>query len=458
MLVRFAVQNFLSFKDSTEFSMAAGKIVRHSNHLIVHNNQRILKGAFLFGANAGGKSNFIRAIDFARNIIVKGLDAVNCDKKYFRIEEDYRTKPGVFQFDFISNGHSYSYGFAISYLDESIEEEWLYQTDEKELCVFFRHPSEDGRTTIVETDLCFDNEEQKQRFRVFSESIGNPKMRKILFLTDVDIRSPDEPEYQAFRDVLNWFRYLMIIFPFSRSGSVYQLLDNTAERGQFSKLLNYFDTGIEAVSKKESNFDQLFCEIPDKSRENLKLNIAKHLQNAGHKGKTVMRFDDELVEVQYRDGNLYANAIVSNHGNDKDLFDYADESDGTRRLFDLIPVYQAAMENRVILIDEIDRSLHSKVTQEFIRYFYDLTDGVATQIIATSQDLSIMDLDFLRQDEIWFIERQADHSSKLYSLNKYKARFDKKVEKDYLLGRYGATPIFRQFSLMESEEEGELNE
>lgn len=143
----------------------------------------------------------------------------------------------------------------------------------------------------------------------------------------------------------------------------------------------------------------------------------------------MVQLDDALVEVQYQNGNLYANAIVSDHENDKDLFDYADESDGTRRLFALIPVYQAAMENRVILIDEIDRSLHSKVTQEFIRYFYDLTDGVATQMIATSKDLNIMDLDLLRQNEIWFIKRQADHSSKLYSLNKYKARFDKKVEK-----------------------------
>lgn len=448
----------MSFKDLTEFSMAAGKIVRHSNHLIVHNNQRILKGAFLFGANAGGKSNFIRAIDFARKIIIEGLDAVNCDKKYFRIDEDYRTKPGVFQFDFISNGHIYSYGFAISYLEQSIEEEWLYQTDKKELCVFLRHPSENGRTTVVETDLRFEKEEQKQRFRVFSESIGNPKMKKILFLTDVDIHSPDEPEYQAFRDVLNWFRCLVTIFPFSRSGSVYRLLGNTDQRGRFLKLLNYFDTGIDAVSKKEFDFNKLFCEIPDDQRKTMRTDIEKLLQKEENNGKILVQLDDALVEVQYRDDNLYASAIVSNHGNDKDFFDYKDESDGTRRLFDLIAVYQAALENRVILIDEIDRSLHSKATQEFIRYFYDLTDGIATQIIATSQDLSIMDSDFLRQDEIWFMERQANHSSKLYSLNKYKARFDKKIEKDYLLGRYGATPIFRQFSLMEREEKGELNE
>ena len=68
-------------------------------------------------------------------------------------------------------------------------------------------------------------------------------------------------------------------------------------------------------------------------------------------------------------------------------------------------------------------------------------------IIVTTHDSNIMNLDFVRQDEVWFIERQKDHSSKLYSLNKFMARFDKKVEKDYLLGRYGAIPIFRQVAL-----------
>ena len=76
--------------------------------------------------------------------------------------------------------------------------------------------------------------------------------------------------------------------------------------------------------------------------------------------------------------------------------------------------------------------------------------------IVTTHDSNIMDLDFVRQDEIWFIERQKDHSSKLYSLNKFRARFDKKIEKDYLLGRYGAIPIFRQVALeSDAMEEGE---
>jgi AAA15 family ATPase/GTPase len=116
-------------------------------------------------------------------------------------------------------------------------------------------------------------------------------------------------------------------------------------------------------------------------------------------------------------------------------------------LFDLIPLFQKLLLNAVVLIDEVDRSLHTKAVQEFINYFYSLTEQNASQLIVTTHDSNIMNLDFVRQDEVWFIERQKDHSSKLYSLNKFMARFDKKVEKDYLLGRYGAIPIFRQVAL-----------
>ena len=144
---------------------------------------------------------------------------------------------------------------------------------------------------------------------------------------------------------------------------------------------------------------------------------------------------------------MVAFEVVSDHGNSDDLFEYNDESDGTQRLFDLIPVYQKSVENHVIFIDELDRSLHTKAVQEFIKYFYNISIGIPSQLIVTTHDSNIMDLDFIRQDEIWFVERNKSQSSSIYSLNKFKARFDKKVEKEYLLGRYGAIPIFKQLEL-----------
>lgn len=449
MLIRFAVENFLSFRDMTEFNMSAGKVIKHGDHVAIQRGKRILKGSFLFGANAAGKSNLVYAIDFASDIITKGLNNVSCDKKYFRIDPAYKVKPGVFQFDISSNGHFYSYGFAISYPTATVEEEWLYQIDDTEICVFLRHKSEDGQSVAVDSDIPFSGE----RFKIYSEDIATPKMNQTLFLSDIVLRSPDdEPEYQAFRDVVDWFNKLIVIFPHSTYGGIMRLLDDDNRRTQLSGLLEHFDTGIISVSKQEGDIEKIFSGFPGKSFEAFKARLIEDLKDKEENMRDLVSYDDSLVEVRYSDGSLHASRVSTNHGNENDLFEFSDESDGTRRLFDLIPIFQAVLRGQTIIVDELDRSLHTKATQEFIRYFYEITAGVSAQLIVTTQDSNIMDLDFVRQDEIWFVERQADHSSKLYSLNQFKARFDKKVEKDYLLGRYGAIPVFKQFPSMDPDD------
>lgn len=458
MLIRFAVENFLSFKEMTTFSMVAGKITRHSNHVIICNNKRVLKSAFIFGANASGKTNLFRAIDFARDIIIEGLENTNCDKKYFRIDSSYKNSPGIFQFDIFTNGHFYSYGFALSYIEQSIEEEWLYCLDNnKDFCVFLRSKDINNDSFQFSSDIRFNSKPQQDRFAVYSSDISTSKMKKTLFLSDIVLRSPDdEPDYQPFRDVMEWFKRLIIIFPESKFGGITGLLDNDDERTRLETLLNYFDTGIQSVSKIEVEFDKAFSFFPEKLVDKLKIDFGKTLTEDG-RGALVQR-DSSLVEVKQRGGTLLAYEVVSNHGNQNDLFEYSDESDGTQRLFDLIPIYQKVSKNCVILIDELDRSLHTKAVQEFINYFYHISEQSFSQLIVTTHDSNIMDLDYVRQDEIWFIERQKDHSSKIYSLNKFRSRFDKKVEKEYLLGRYGALPIFDQVSLYTSiSEDGEID-
>lgn len=448
MLIRFSVENFLSFKELTEFSMVAGKMTRHRGHIAICNNKRLLKGAFIFGANASGKTNLIRAIAFARNIVLNGIENTNCDKKYFRIDGNCKNRPGVFQFDIFSQGHFYSYGFAISYTTASLEEEWLYQIDdpEKEFCVFLRSRNENDDSFTISSDIIFSDYRQKTRFSVYTDDISSSKMKQTLFLSDIVMRSPeDSSEYQPFRDVINWFEKLVVVFPDSKYGGITQLLDNNNEKTRLETLLSYFDTGIISVSKKEMEFDKIFSMLPDSVIDSIKVDIAKELKE--NEQSAFVQHNDSLVEIKNVGGSLVTYEVVSNHGNDSDLFEYSDESDGTQRLFDLIPLFQKLVLNCVVLIDELDRSLHTKAAQEFINYFYSLTEGDASQLIVTTHDSNIMDLDFVRQDEIWFIERQSDHSSRIYSLNKYKARFDKKVEKDYLLGRYGAIPIFRQVVL-----------
>lgn len=446
MLIRFAVENFLSFKEMTEFHMTAGKVTRHKNHIALCNGKRILKGAFVFGANAGGKTNLIRAIDFAKSVIEDGLDNTNCDKKYFRIDNTCKTKPSVFQFDIFSNGHFYSYGFAISLINKSIDEEWLYLIDDQEECIFLRTKEENDGTCQVYSDLKFSSAKSEARFDFYSDDICNPKMAQTLFLSDVAMRSPDdETEYQPFRDVIEWFAQLTIIFPNSQYGGISRLLADPVERSRLESLLNYFDTGIDKIEQKEIAFEKAFYDVPDHILEKLKTDMEKRLK--GNNISATVDGANSHFQVNYRDGELVASRVLTNHGNDDDLFDYTDESDGTQRLFDLIPIYECVVQNKVIIVDELDRSLHTKAVQEFINHFYSFAENHYSQLIATTHDSNIMDLNHVRQDEIWFIERQSDHSSKVYSLNQFNARFDKRIEKDYLIGRYGGIPVFKQLAL-----------
>ena len=450
MLVRFSVENYRSFNERQVFSMAAGKHTRHKKHLALVNGKRLLKGSVLFGANAAGKSNLIRAISFGRDIVYDGVSAGQTFNRNFRIDNKSISRPGIFQYDFVSNKHFYSYGFAISYLNSTIVSEWLYLVDDgKEIAIFER--DEKGEIT---TDIKFKSKESKQRFYIYSEDVARNKT----FLNEIVSHKLREIEdFLPFFDTMDWFKSLIIIFPQTKINDFRQFLMNDSIES-LGKLLNYFDTGIEAVHGEEKSMDDILSFLPN----DVKSEVISDIQNAFSRGSDSKQpFSVEITIAGRRisfsknkDGNITAAQLMMNHGNDNDLFELADESDGTRRLFDLIPLYKKGKQNYVILVDELDRSFHTKLTIEFIEKFFEKTEGIATQLIVTLHDSNVMNLNLLRQDEIWFVERRADHSTEIYSLNKFNERFDHSVAKDYLLGRYGSVPNFG----VDFEEEGESDE
>jgi uncharacterized protein len=441
MLLRFSIENFLSFNQKEQFSMSPGKLQRHKNHTINYGKRNVLKASYVYGANASGKSNLIRAISFAKDIIRTGIENVDLSKKHFRIQPENYHKPSIFQFELIIKDTVYSYGFAISFSEHEILDEWLYEINESsEKCIFSRETN-DGSTQI-ESQLNLKGSD-KDSFNVYIKDIK--RMKKSLFLSEIAKKGIDDTNaFLVFNEVYDWFSKLLIIFPNSKYRSLNKIASNEEMRSEFTKYLNYFDTGIEGVLESELDFDKALSELDDETRLKLKNRLSNDLNNneiIGIRGGNLM-----LYLNKNNTGEIIAKKMVLSHGNPLDLFDYTDESDGTKRLFDLIPLFFGKLDDTVILIDEIDRSLHTRLTSEFIDLFYKLSENNRSQLIVTTHDASLMDLDKIRQDEIWFIERRKDHSSCLYSLDKFKARYDKKVEKDYLIGRYGAVPVFNSFS------------
>ena len=126
-------------------------------------------------------------------------------------------------------------------------------------------------------------------------------MKQTLFLRDIAMRSPeDSPEYQPFRDVMKWFERLVVVFPNSKYGRITQLLENDNEKTRLENLLNYFDTGIISVSKKEVEFDKAFSMLPNEVIDSLKTDIAKNLEESGQ--NAFVQQDASLIEIKNVNG------------------------------------------------------------------------------------------------------------------------------------------------------------
>lgn len=458
MLVGFSVSNYKSFKEGQKISFEASKITRHKAHVAFNQKKRILKSGLIFGANAGGKSNLVKAIRFSREIILNGLDKVNLSKSHFRIDPDMYKQPGIFEYRIVVGESEYSYGIAISYSDKTILSEWLIRIDNlgKEIYLFNREVDENN-ISHAESEIEYSSMDEKYKMNFylegFSEDMSEAYKRKSI-LSDIALRANEKTGiFAEIRKVYEWFENIIILFPNSKYNGLNEVAADRSKKLFFSSIMGYFDTGIESVEgeSQQMDFDKVLNSIPREDAEKIKIDIS----NAANEHPIMFKIDEQVFELRKdENGNIVYNKLLLNHGNAEDMFDYNDESDGTKRLFDLIPLFYENRKVSLILIDEIDRSLHTNLTRKFLELFYEVVAEKECQIIATTHDSNLLDLELLRQDEIWFVERQEDHSSKVFSLNRFKERFDKKIDKEYLIGRYGAIPVFDDnFTLEEIYEE-----
>lgn len=439
MLIRFNVANFLSFNKQVEFALIANQERRLPTHYIKGDGLNILKSAVVYGANASGKSNLVKAIDFSRRLIVNGLESLNPINCHFRLEEDNVKIPSIFNFEVAIKNKYYSYGFAVILNKPQIIEEWLFEIGkEKQKKIFERVLNEKGEHEIS-FGLKLENSEKK-RFEVYQQDFKNSNT--LLFLSEMNRKNMDNlSEGFVFQEVYNWFKdKLTVLFPDSRFKGL-NFVGSDEEMAQtFNNFLDVFQTGISSITSKEISLDNF--DIPDPIKKDISKRAEKTKQ-------LIFQINGEAFSLKKDDRDEFKIIKIGlNHLNEKMeivVFDMEDESDGTRRLFDFIPaLHQLANSESVFVIDELDRSLHSKLTLTLFELFQELSLKNRSQLIATTHEALLLDLDLFRKDEIWFVEKN-NNESRLYSLNEFKIRNDKIINKDYLLGRYGAIPIFKSF-------------
>jgi AAA15 family ATPase/GTPase len=445
MLIRYSVENFLSFNARTEISMLPGKSRLHSNHLIKAKSRTdigLLKAAVIYGANASGKSNLAKAIHFTRKFILGGTstESKKIEFRGFRLDKQAKEKPSRIEIELKHKEKNYAYGFVFDEL--MVHEEWLFEINKVSEKVIFERKIINKKTIYNFKGIQFANGKEEQFFHFTAEGTR----RNQLFLTECRVRNVKD-NVTNIGDILNvidWFQNsLKVVFPDSRFGGLeFELKENQTLSRIFHDFLDYFNTGIKGIELVDVDFDNV-TDIPDEVKKGI-------LSDISESTKAIIASPEQNITYALskdKAGKLKVFKMMTSHSvkgsNKPEYFEVSDESDGTQRIIDFIPVIMDLMKSdNVFVIDEIDRSLHPNLTYDFIDLFLSKSENICSQLIFTTHESSLMNQKIIRKDEIWFIVKDKNGASSLYSLEEFKIRFDKEIRRDYLLGRYKAVPVF----------------
>lgn len=441
MLIRFRVENFLSFEKQVELSLIPGSVRSHENHIARGTGKTeidVLRAALIYGANAAGKSNLVRAIDFAKVFILEGTRPnQHINVSPFRLSFLNGIQPSKFEFDIkVSDNSSYSYGFSLD--EQCVHEEWLYEIKKTTQTLLFERKTPPGE----ETKVVFSKKlTRSKKQRDFLEFVGIGTRPNQLFLTECAERN-----VKQFEEVYNWFREkLTVIFPNSHAVGVPGITEfgsiKVAE-GTLVNLLHRFDTGICGMGYQDISSEELFpTEVLDDIKKDLKKGEKVAILSPDNIRYVVEYNDEEPSKLKIKRMDL------KHKGKNGEEFFLDQESDGTTRLLDFIPMLEEKENNdyKVYIVDELERSLHPIITYELIQNFLALQGN--NQLIATTHESSLLNFELLRRDEIWFVEKDVEGASHLYSLEEFTPRYDRDIEKGYLMGRFGGIPVVGKIEL-----------
>lgn len=451
MLKRFNVKNVYSFSErddgrSEEFSMIAGKVRSKKDHIYDDGKLKLLKFAAIYGANASGKSNLVKAMDLMRRIVLGGLPEGHTEK-YCKVDPENKNKPSYFEIEIMLGDKYYAYGFEVILSQSRFVSEWLVELNsdntEKEL---FTRDIEAGKYSFS-GDL--NRKGLKERLEVYADDIADNS--SVLFLSIMNENKKNVyykyKSATALNDVYAWIRdSLAIIYP-DQPLSMYEYLSKTEQTEEICKLISAFGTGITDFKIVDIDIDRILKGVSLKSQKEILRRLEEQqaiIRSSGNVKSINMAMrsrESFFIITISRDEDIKCSTIEFSHGKKGALFALNEESDGTVRILDLLEILIAG-EGKTYVIDELDRCLHPMLSYKFVETFFRLAEKKNIQLIVTTHESRLMDFDLLRRDEIWFVNKNVNGESDIYSLEEYNARFDQKIDKAYMDGRYGGVPIF----------------
>ena len=452
MLIRFNVRNFLSFSSredggTEEFSMIAGKVRGKKDHLYDDGKLKLLKFAAVYGANAAGKSNLVKAMDFMRQVIVFGLPDGHTDK-YCKVSPENVNVPSYFEMEVLLGGKYYSYGFEVILSQSKFISEWLIElrSDNSEKVLFTR----DIIAGVYEFggELA-NNKGLKDKLDVYADDIRGDSTVLLLSVMNQNKKNLYESYKEAgiLKDVFSWMQDSLDINYPDQPISDYSYLARTDKVKEVCRMISAFGTGITDFKLVNVPVEKVLHGFPRTVQEKIMSEIEQKQvevrNNAKIKSINMIlrsRSDFFIITLDEED-KIKCQTIEFCHGKRNVLFNLEEESDGTVRILDLLEILLSG-DGKTYVIDELDRCLHPSLSYKFVETFLQLASKKNIQLIVTTHESRLMDFDLLRRDEIWFVDKKDTGESDIYSLEEYNARFDQKIDKAYLEGRYGGVPIF----------------
>ena len=448
MLIEFSVENWMSFRDKTTLSMIATQEKQHKDTLayIDEYDFHVLPVTAIYGGNASGKSNLIKAMKFAQDFITSQRKInQRINPAPFKLEKENLSKPTVFEFMILIEKQIYRYSFSVN------SEKVLYET-------LVRMGKSSDKTLFERTETEFVIQDKKlKNATVPGEVIKNATRPNELFLAKIM-----ELNVDLYSSVYDWFEETLKIIDtavmFSRSLTDVTLINlcepSNPDHELLNSMISTLDTGIQRMGlRKKNSLESL--NLPVDMRNDI-------LENLGTEnvGAFIGSFSGERYLLRLVNNEVEVREPISFHtdrcGEDVE-FSLEEESDGTRRVLDLFPLFNGLVQeglddknrSKVLIIDELDRSLHSILTRELIAgYLQECDSSKRSQLIFTTHDLFLMDQKLLRRDEMAVTERGFAGATSLTPLSDYKGvRNDKDIRKLYLSGVLGGIPKILLHSL-----------
>jgi len=436
MLIRLIVDNFFSFAEEKSFDMfpndRLGGELKH--HVQDSNGISLLKLGVIYGANATGKSSLIKGLVALKQLVVRETAITNFDQLRHRFTKG-RKRPITLGVEFIAEEVPFLY--AIQIMDGYIKTEELYQSGLGETDrLIYQRTTEKGKHEIKFFKAFEDKAESKILKSALANSLIKPGVPVLKLLTKLKV-----VELGILKKALNWFEQtLHLVGPEQRAVGLPQRIDADQQFAAFAKAtIRAYHVGIKDIIVEKLSLQRYYGnDNPAKLNDTI-----NRLENK--EGHFLMEYTPagEEINITLENGKPVVKRLKIVHAaRDRDeAFTLAEESDGTKRLFELLPAFQQVITSpKVFVIDEIESSIHPILIKELVRKFSH-DKNTRGQLIMTTHESNLLDQKVFRRDEIWFVEKDQFGATDLYSLNKFKEHHTIDIRKGYLSGRYGGIPF-----------------